>query len=36
MRLKMKKTENKNGLFLTGKLSDILNYLIYKKEKEVK
>jgi len=26
----MKKTENKNGLFLTGKLSDILNYLKYK------
>jgi len=26
----MKKTENKNGLFLTGKLSDVLNYLKYR------
>jgi len=28
--LSMKKTENKNGLFLTGKLSAVLTYLKYK------
>jgi len=29
----MKRCENKNGLFLTGKLSDILVYLKYKTNK---
>ena len=29
----MKKSENKNGLFLAGKLSDILSYLTYKNNK---